>query len=178
MLFAETAVERQTVMLIVLVIIAGIFAAVLVVSRLVSFLMDNDSEGVWAIAIDPKKYDDQWESNFDCAVSCDRICGVSYFSNIWPASVVRNLEDGVMYDRGIEYRGEKQILDVIAKAEKYWCRKRIYATIPSIRRRLDHQLNAFCNLANFAKSKKLILLLVFVDADDAPIKTPKTDIAT
>ena len=169
MLLAESAADRQTIIVVTLVLVAAILAIAFLVLRLTALLFDNDTAGIWVVAIDPQEFAKEWESPLTCALMAERICGASYFDLIWQRDKSKTPEEHrLMYDNGIKFFGASCVSNAIADASKNWQRSGVFKSIPSIRYRLDTQLNLFTKVAKFALSKNLVLFLVRIESNEVP----------
>lgn len=177
-LLAETASDRNLVLLITLLVTTTILVVAILIVRLFAYLHDSDDAEIWVMAIRPTEFDKSWESPFDYAQMAERICGVSYFDLIWPRDKSKTPEEHqLMYDNGVSVLGSSRIENMIESATAHWQRRNIFKMIPSVGRRLEIQLASFTKVANFARSKELVLFLVSVDASEVP-KEFKDRIAT
>lgn len=156
-------------LLITLLITTTILVVAGSVIRLFAYLHDYDDAEIWVMAIKPTEFDNGWEIPFDDAQMAKRICGVSYFDLIWPRDKSKTPEEyQLMYENGVAVFGSRRIEAMIESATSHWQRRNIFKMIPSVRRRLEDQLASFTKVANFARSKELVLFLVSVDANEVP----------
>ena len=162
--------DRQVLLAVTLLAIAVAIVVYALAVRSYSLWRDRDTDSCWVLAMAPNFREGHWESVFDYAVCGDRMCSPSYFRLLWPRKIAAALEDGLIYDTGIQWTGDVEIAGAMNQAKRLRKRIRVLAIFPPIRRRIKSTFDRFLEVASFAQNNDLTLLLVFQEDCDGPSK--------